>query len=194
LNSPFTILIDSREQKPWDFSRIEVDGQKKRQLRGKGNGEPDGGAQFIEVKTQRIKLDWADYTIAESLHAHRYQILIERKSISDLYSTILTRRKRFEQELGELSESQFSAIIVDSGQLSDILTYSLPHRWNQKVSAVVEHRRRKSILRSILAWQQRYKPHWLFMPNREVAAQYAYRMFERWWKDSRSKKWGKFNT
>ena len=79
-----TILIDTREQKPYTF---------------KG------------YKTLKRKLNFGDY----SLQGFR-SISIERKSLSDFFSTVanLKNLARFNRQLMEMSAKRFSFIVIEA--------------------------------------------------------------------------------
>jgi len=79
-----TIIIDSREQMPWQFS----------------------GA----VGMERATLDAGDYSV-RGLTA---SVAIERKSIDDLVGSITAGRERFMACCDRLSRYDFSAIVVEA--------------------------------------------------------------------------------
>lgn len=154
--SPFTVLIDTREQAPYSFTGI--------------NGDSDTHNTPIVVRTVSCHLPTGDYTI-EGLAG---EISVERKSLEDLYGTLTHGRERFERELQRLEELPgFAAVVVEAGY-GAIVGCPPPE---SKV-------RPKTISRSILAFQQRYRRvHWLMLPDRRFAEITTYRIFERYWKD-----------
>jgi len=79
-----TIVIDSREQRPYDFG-------------------PD-------VLTVTRKLDSGDY----SLEGHESSIAIERKELSDLRGCIGHGRGRFTRELERLQAYDYACIVVEA--------------------------------------------------------------------------------
>ncbi len=103
------------------------------------------------VTTERRNLGQSqgDYTIAElKTDDDKWRISIERKSIADLYGTLLTGRDRFERELKVLSEMEFAAVVVE-GSWKDVFTYDSPF-WNAKALTEQEkHNKRKTVVRSI---------------------------------------------
>lgn len=80
----FTILIDTREQKPWNF----------------GSDTP----------TQRIALPSGDYTIL----GMEQEIAIERKSLNDLVNTLIHSKKRFIKELTRLRSYRAKAVAIEA--------------------------------------------------------------------------------
>ena len=153
--SPFTILVDSREQKPYRFSNLWT---------GKA-----GVSQKLEVTTKEVLLETGDYGI-DGLP----WVVIERKSKSDLYSSISKRRQNFEERLERMSVFTLAEVVVES-EWSEIWTN--PPRFTKFNP--------KSLTRTILAWRVRFpNVHWSFLPNRESAESYTYRLLERYWKDT----------
>lgn len=80
----FTIIVDSREQKPWSFP------------------------QNVQIK--RAGLKSGDYSIL----GFEDRIAIERKSLIDLYNTVGQGRARFERELERLAELDHAAIVIEA--------------------------------------------------------------------------------
>jgi ERCC4-type nuclease len=80
----FTIIVDSREQLPFDFERFGVE-------------------------TVRQGLTAGDYQIVGIPG-----VTIERKTGPDLYSCMSTGRDRFERELERLREYEFSAVVCEN--------------------------------------------------------------------------------
>ena len=90
----FTVIIDSREQTPWEFPTY--------------------------VPTTVKKLDCGDYSIVDYEHI----ISIERKSKSDAISTIIHNKKRFYKELAKLkliNDTGGLAVIIVEASLTDLL-------------------------------------------------------------------------
>lgn len=153
---PIAVVIDTREQRPFDF----------RGLRGPASR----GRPLLAIDTVRSTLKSGDY----SLEGYESQVSIERKSVADLYGTLAKGRARFERELARLSAMAFACVIVE-GEWSEVLAY--PERIGGRLSA-------SSIFRSVLAWQQRFRAQWLFLPTREHAEAATFRALERFYLDS----------
>ncbi len=83
-DNDFTIIIDTREQKPFEF--------------------PDG------VPTIVSGLRAGDYSIV----GFQEQVSIERKSLADLYQTCGKGHERFERELDKLSHYRYSAVVIEA--------------------------------------------------------------------------------
>lgn len=90
---PGTILIDTREQLPLQFSGLSI-GRDQR--------------QWI-IPAERASLKSGDY----SLRGYERSIAIERKSAADGVQTFFRGRRRFERELERLSHYEFSAILIE---------------------------------------------------------------------------------
>jgi len=159
--APWTVLIDSREQHPFPFIGYRCDANKQyRPL-------------IIPTKTQGLKT--GDY----SLEGYEDRIAIERKSLSDAYSTFCQGRDRFERELERLHAMPgFAAVIVEAGWPT-ILHHPPPHT---KFSP-------KSFYRSVKAWQIRYRGvHWEFWETRGMAERATLRLLQRYWEDDQERK------
>lgn len=81
------IIVDTREQKPYDFACIVP-------------------RPAVEVAT----LGAGDY----SLKGFEDQVAIERKSLIDAFGTFGNGRKRFERELERLAKLRFAAVIIEA--------------------------------------------------------------------------------
>jgi ERCC4-type nuclease len=91
LDLPFVIIVDSREQKPFTFSKEEL----------KIGATPD-----IEVAT----LETGDY----SLKGFEDKICVERKSITDLFGSCGKRRKQFENEFNRMTSFDYAALVIEA--------------------------------------------------------------------------------
>lgn len=81
---PFTIVIDSREKRPYTFTE--------------------------GIPTIVAKLEAGDYSIA----GQELCFAIERKSIDDFVNTVIHSKERFQSELRKLSLYNRAAIVVES--------------------------------------------------------------------------------
>jgi ERCC4-type nuclease len=94
--TPYTIIVDSREQSPYSFKGFKCDAAKK--------GRP------LLVCTEVAGLKSGDY----SLKGFEDRIAVERKSLQDFYGTLGQGRERFERELVRLSVMDFAAVVVEA--------------------------------------------------------------------------------
>lgn len=83
-------LIDTREQRPWDFRIFN--------------------SEKIKINQKRATLKSGDYT----LEGYEDQIVIERKSLDDLVGCVTTSRERFEAELERLDSFKSCAVLVEA--------------------------------------------------------------------------------
>lgn len=81
------IIIDTREQTPYQFATI--------------NPRPD---------TTRQALKTGDY----SLEGFEDQVTVERKSLQDAFGTFGRGRRRFVRELERMSEYDFAAVVIEA--------------------------------------------------------------------------------
>lgn len=156
VESPFTVIVDTREQLGYRFESVRAD------------RSTDPLQRPISIPYVRRFLSQGDYSIV----GYETAVAIERKSISDLFGTLGSGRRRFESELSRLQVTcQFAAVVVES-EWSEIL--SGPPTWS-KLNP-------KTVFRSVLAWQQRFpRVHWHLMPGRTAAEITTYRILERFW-------------
>lgn len=161
--APFTLVIDTREQLPWDFADIPADAHQ---------GGPAGGCVVVPVVVVPVvvgTLGAGDY----SVQGWESRVAVERKSAADLVGTIGQGRDRFERELERLAVMDFATVVVEA-ELSELKLNPPPHSQLQF----------KTITRSVQAWQQRYpRVHWMFLPGRRAAMLWGYRVLERWVKE-----------
>jgi DNA excision repair protein ERCC-4 len=153
--SPFTILVDDREGLPFAFANIK--------------GDARDGHKAIAVRTEVRRLKTGDYTI----DGYQDRIACERKSHGDLFSTLGNGRERFELEVERLNEMDFAAVVVESSWYQIAFEPPTRSRMNPKC-----------VMRSILAWSQRFpKVHWFPMGTRAMAEATCYRLLERFYRD-----------
>jgi ERCC4-type nuclease len=95
-----TLLYDTREQLPYEFTRFSD--------------------QFAAI--EKRKLLCGDYSIL----GWETQICFERKSIQDLVSTVIHGKERFGKELAKLREYEHAAIVIEASyqQVASPYTFS----------------------------------------------------------------------
>jgi ERCC4-type nuclease len=153
---PYTIVIDSREQRPFLFTGIRSDAR--------------CGGRVLAVPLVRRGLVSGDY----SLEGYESRVACERKSLADLYSTLGQGRKRFQRELERLNKMDFAAVVVEASW--ETIVRDPPPR---------SKLRPKTVYRSVLAWGQRYpRVHWYMMGNRRLAEVTVLRILERFYRDN----------
>jgi DNA excision repair protein ERCC-4 len=92
--APFHLIVDTREQHPWRFERINMSGR-----------------HIVVPLVTDQALKTGDY----SIEGQEARISIERKSYPDLMGSLTQDRERFEREMVRLNELEWSAVIVESG-------------------------------------------------------------------------------
>jgi ERCC4-type nuclease len=154
LTCPFTVLVDSREQRAFSFAGL--------------HSNADEGNLPIIVPMMRVGLRHGDYGL---LGLPR--IAGERKSLDDLYASVV-RRDNWVRRLTRMQEElDYGAVVVEAG-------------WDQVLARPprFSHYPPKSLFRTVVAWSQRYyKVHWWYMPDRVAAENTTFRIIERYWKD-----------
>jgi DNA excision repair protein ERCC-4 len=157
--TPFTILIDTREQRNYAFvSPFATIAAGTKTVR-----RPHA------VRTLRGTLRSGDY----SLVGFESRVAVERKSKEDLFNTLGQGRDRFEREIARLNEMEFAAVVVEA-EWAEIFA-DPPAR-----SMLLP----KTILASVAAWQQRFpRVHWWFVPGRDVGEAVTLKILDRFWRD-----------
>lgn len=154
--APFTVGIDTREQLPYAFKSIMA------------NADQGGGP--IAVPTERITLRTGDYSVL----GYSELVAIERKSKADLYGSVANRDNfvaRLERMTEIASRGGYCAIVVEC-EMGDCLIPPDHSKLNPK-----------ALNRTILAWRQRYRCDWYFLPDRSWGESFTYRILERFWLD-----------
>ena len=157
---PMVIHISGAEQLPYGFEGIQSE---------------------IEYTTNRRPLPTGDYVVSHEsadLIAGPSCMVLERKSLGDLYSTASHGRERFQRELARMVDEQFGyrAILIEA-------------EWSQILNpnAYLDHATRmniRSMMGSLIAWSTRFRVALWTLPNRYYAERFAFRMLERWHKDN----------
>ena len=166
--NPFTVVVDTREQHPYTFTGFSEDAAKQ--------------YRPLVVHTSRQGLQSGDYAI----QGLELQCSIERKSLPDLFGTLIGDRERFERELDRLNQMMFAAVIVEAGWEAIWAGPQRPGRTAEQ-SRIVG----KTMYRSIIAYSIRYpRVHWFPMPDRQSAERTTFRLLQRFWKDMKDAKRG----
>lgn len=151
---PFTVVVDTREQHPWAFRGFRHDADR--------NNVP------MVVPVEHRALDTGDYSIS----GLEQRIAIERKSLEDLYNTVIHGRDRFKRELDRMRSRDCSAVIIESGLLAAMNNPPA----NTKIKP-------KSVYRSILSWTIEYPTvHWWWCDTRVLAEKTSLNLMRKFWK------------
>lgn len=156
---PVAVIADTREQLPFTFTGLR--------------GPAARGRPLIAVDVVRGTLKSGDYSLA----GHQVRVAVERKSVADLFHTLGQGRERFARELARLDAMTVACVVVE-GEWSEVLAYPAANPGRCRLTP-------KSVFRSVLAWQQRFRGvHWLFCPGRTFAEAATFRVLERYLADS----------
>jgi ERCC4-type nuclease len=134
---PFTVAVDTREQNAFTFTGMVAD-----------KGHP------LIVPTLLTTLTTGDYSIVgmESL------VCVERKSASDLFSTLASGRERFEAEHIRMSEYKTAVVLIEADWATILNHPPYPSRLNPL-----------TVYRTALSWMVKYHVQWLAVPGRRFA-------------------------
>ncbi len=153
VTSPIKIVVDTREQVPYTFQGLKADAV-------------DGGGPLI-IPTVRGTLASGDYSILDYTH----MVTVERKTLTDLASTLTAGRRRFLAEMERLREYDAAWIVIE-GQMSDMMGGHL-------LRSMVKPR---TLWRTAMYWQIRYpRVHWWAVPGRAIAEAMTYQLLKAWW-------------
>jgi len=153
---PFVVAIDTREQAPYSFRGLYSDAAQ--------------GSRPLAVLTEIVTLGTGDYSIV----GMESRICVERKSLSDAFSTFTHDRERFEREMMRMASFASAHVVIEGG-------------WDAVIQGPLKDggtKIGKTVYRSIIAWTQRHPGvHWWMMPTREVAEVTCFRILERFHDD-----------
>ena len=134
-------------------------------------GNVKDGVLPITPKTIRLGLKTGDY----SIQGFESQIVVERKSLSDLYGSVGGERERFHAEHERMAEivaaGGFACVVIEAGW-SEILTR--PPDGRKLVP--------KTIIRTATSWAMRYGVHWMALENRRLAEVTTFRILDTWYR------------
>ena len=156
---PFTVVVDSREQLPYEFS---------------GMVGPAG--DMLAIPTVVRGLASGDY----SIEGMEDQLAVERKSMDDLFSSVTWDRDRFEREI-ERMNSYRSAFVVIEATWPEIMN-PVEHRpgWINQAEP-------RSVEGTIVAWSIRYpNVHWWLCGDRRGAECRTFSILRKFWNGTES--------
>lgn len=143
-----TFIIDSREQRPLEFSFGDAaDTQKK-------------------VRTIVQKLDTGDYSVAG---LEKSECVIERKSLDDLLACVGRERERFDREIHRLLAFNCKAVVVEASwenlRSGTVPGPMLDTPWRSSLDP-------RQVMGSVIGWQALGIP-FFFHADRTVIANYV---------------------
>ena len=146
----FVILQDTREQLPYTFKGLRL------------YGKP------IEVPVEVATLTTGDYSV-KGLES---EICVERKSVTDFYSTITRGRDRFERELARMATMKRAAIVVE-GRFTDLA--SDPLFFGYRINP-------ESVTGSVASFLVRYGVPCFFLHGRAKAEAFTFKLLHKYFK------------
>lgn len=189
IQNEFTVAIDNNEQLPYSLEGIRPDEENGMDLTKvwmvcffQGRKEEDAPYSFdgiltdakqgyrqLIIPTVKKSLETGDYSIA----GMESRITVERKSLSDLFSTLTWGRERFSREVERMDAMEHAAIVVE-GSWEDVFLRP-PSNVNPK-----------TIHRTVISWSMKHRAHWHFVGNRRLAEITTFRILEWFWRRDRS--------
>lgn len=153
--APFTIIVDTREQRPWSFQGFKTSNDRE-----------------LLVMCERDTLSTGDYTIK----FFKDDITIERKSLDDAYNTFGANRDRWERELQRLARFRCALVIVEASWDSIMAVEREPSAKGHSFSP-------NAFRGSITAWRLDYpNVQWEFAPSVRFAEFQAFDYLQKAWK------------
>lgn len=185
---PYSIIVDSAEQRPFTFKGL------------KGDSYYQFKDLIVPTTRRSLGAGKGDY----SIDGFEGQIHIERKSREDACSTFLgfqndkrDRNDRFEDELEFLSSIPVGVVIVEC-QLDELILNVPSYGWEKlqdesgkehlkekELRQIKKERNQKILYRQILSWQSDFKARWLFMWNRQAAESATFRLLDRFYRKNK---------
>ena len=105
---------------------------------------------------------------------------IERKSLDDLYGTILNGRERFIRELEQLNAMRYAAVIVEA-PLEQVISHLPLYFKDMEISPKAQLAKQRTVVGSIRSWSIQYpRVDWWFL-SREYCPIWAYRLMFKFW-------------
>lgn len=151
---PFTVLVDSREKASYRFTGLRADAAQNR--------------RDLIVPTQWVHLKTGDYSI-KGLEG---MVTVERKSLTDLFSTLGQHRERFEREHQRMTEMRAAMVVIESSWLAILHWPPERSKLNPKV-----------VFRTAASWMVRYGVPWVTAENRRLAEVFTFRFLEKAWRE-----------
>lgn len=148
---PLQVLVDTNEiahGRAWTFQGIEGG--------GRGRNLP------LLVRTRPQNLLWGDYAL-EGFP----DVVVERKTLPDLFRTLTEERDRFEEQIRSMSSYKQADVVVEG-------------TWEQVFREPPTQARPRSVLATIHAFRVRFPVvHWHLVGVRTLAERFAFRLLER---------------
>ena len=158
---PFTVLVDSREQLPYEFTGL------------------GGDREQLVVPTVVKGLASGDY----SIDGMEDEVLVERKSLDDLYGSVTWGRKRFEGEIFRLNmmasadRMRFATVVIEASWPEIAAPSEYRPGWENRTDP-------RSVEGTITAWSIRYpRVHWWACGDRRGAECRTFSILRKFWEE-----------
>ena len=142
-----------------------------------GQRRPAGSPILVVVDSREQKPYRFQRSVTRALRSGDYsvegletQVVVERKSKEDAYSSLGRDRERFEREFRRLADFEYAAVIVEAG-LSDFLEPPAFSRMHPHAA-----------INTLVSWSVKYGVHVFFADSRRLARALTYRILEKYWK------------
>ena len=153
---PFKVVVDSREQLPYEFSGMI--------------GPSD---EALMVPTVVKGLPSGDY----SIEGFEDQVAVERKSLDDLYGSVTWGRDRFEREIERLNSYQSAFVVIEATWQEIMAPSEYRPGWENRTEP-------RSVEGTIVAWSIRYsRVHWWACGDRRGAEQRTFSILRKFWQE-----------
>lgn len=163
----YKIDVDTREQKEYGFTSIQDFFTNSR----------------VIIKTRRVTIPSGDYSFSIDDIPWFDRVAVERKSMSDLFSSYLGEdREREERKLERLNKLEYAALVVE-GTSADLIDYRCKH-----VPSTVDQAKRAEQLRNAVFKMTHTFPrvHWFFEPSVERAEEATWRILDWFYRNSKT--------
>jgi ERCC4-type nuclease len=154
LIAPFTIIVDTREKIPYSFYDVYI------------------GRKKAFALTSIGTLSTGDY----SIQGFETKICVERKSLEDLYHTLIHDRERFIHELERMQDLERSLVVIEGTwqQIAD------PERFDPTWHSSAHP---NSIIGSIVTFSSQFPTLWKAAGNRANGQKETFKFLLRYYND-----------
>lgn len=130
----------------------------------KADAERGGGP--LHIPTSSANLYWGDYSLA----GHEKDVVVERKTLSDLFGTLGSGRQHFKEQVEAMSSYKMAAVAIEAS-------------WDDIVRRPPSYSKMspKCVQRTILSWWSKWPTvAWFCWQNRRLCEVLTFRLLERY--------------
>lgn len=124
------------------------------------------GKPYKFANSRKAALKTGDY----SLEGFEQNVIVERKTKSDIYGSIGQHRTRFEREFKRMAKYDYAAVVIEAS-LHDLLIRPCFTKMNPK-----------SVINTLVSWSVKYGVHIYFAQYRRHARALTYRILEKFYR------------